>query len=97
MHTQSRAVLTGAVVFATAMGALECGGWWWAWLAGIALLVFRGRVRLPLLGVNLDPAARFMVRENRKTRHHTRYVVRRERRKIRDRRRAMRQCRRQTR
>ncbi len=89
------AVLGAAVVFSVVMGALEHGGWWWAWLAAIVLL-FGGRVRLPLLGrVRLDAATRFILRENRKTRRHTRAVARQRRHRIRDQQRAMRARRRQ--
>ncbi len=90
MRASGRAVLTGAVVFAIAMGALESGGWWWAWLAGIVLLMFGGRVRLQLVGVRLSAANRFILRENRKTRRHTRAMARQRRRRIRDQQRAMR-------
>lgn len=88
-----RAVLGTAVVFSVAMGALSHGGWWWVWLAVIAVLMFGGRLRL--FGVRLDPGQRFIARENRRAIRHTRYVVRRERRRERDRRRALRARRRQ--
>jgi hypothetical protein len=96
MSPNARAVLAAAVVFAIAMGTLEHGGWWWAWLVGSVLVLFGGRVRLPLLGVRLDPATRFIVRENRKTRRDNRAIARQRRRRIRNQRRAMRQRRRQT-
>ena len=90
------AVLGAAVVFSVAMGALSSGGWWWAWLAGIVLLLFGGRVRLPLLGGSrLDAATRYVLRENRVTRRHNRRIARERRRRIRDQRRAMRARRRQ--
>jgi len=90
------AVLGAAVVFSVAMGALSSGGWWWAWLAGIVLLLFGGRVRLPLLGrVRLDAATRYVLRENRVTRRHNRHLARQRRRRIRDQHRAARTRRRQ--
>lgn len=90
-------VLGAAVVFALTMGALEHGGWWWAWLAGIALLLFGRGVRLPLLGrMRLDAATRFILRENHRTRRDTRRLARQRRRRIRDQRRAQRTRRRQT-
>jgi hypothetical protein len=90
-------VLGAAAVFALAMGTLEHGGWWWAWLAGIPLLLFGRGVRLPLLGrMKLDAATRFILRENRRTRHHTRQLDRQRCRRIRDQRRAQRTRRRQT-
>jgi hypothetical protein len=85
-----RAALGAAVIFSVAMGALSSGGWWWAWLAGIALLVLGRGIRLPLLGVRLDPATRFILRENRKTRRHTRQLARQRRRRLRDQKRAQR-------
>lgn len=97
MSASARSVLTAAVVFAIAMGALESGGWWWAWLAGIALAAARKGVRVPLWGgVRLSATNRFILRENRKTRRHTRQLAQQRRRSIRNRRRAMRQRRRQT-
>lgn len=94
MNPRIRAVLA-AVVFAIAMGALEHGGWWWAWLAGITLVLFG--VRLPVLGgVRLSAANRAIFRENRRTRRHTRQLARQRRHRIRNQRRAVRQRRRQT-
>jgi hypothetical protein len=96
MRVSVRAVLGAAVVFAIAMGALEYGGWWWAWLAGIVLMTLRGGVRLPLLGgARLSASARFLLRENRKTRRDNRQLARQRRRRLRDQRRAARQRRRQ--
>jgi hypothetical protein len=90
------AVLGAAVIFSVAMGALSSGGWWWAWLAGIVLLMFGGQIRLPLLGrVRLDAATRYVLRENRVTRRHNRHLARQRRRRIRDQRRAARARRRQ--
>jgi len=90
---RGRAVLGAAVIFSVAMGALSSGGWWWAWLAAIALLMFGRRVRLPLLGgIKLDTATRYVLRENRITRRHNRHLARQRRRRIR----AMRTRRRQT-
>jgi hypothetical protein len=90
-------VLGAAVVFALAMGALEHGGWWWVWLAGIAAVVLGRGVRLPLLGrMKLDAATRFILRENRRTRRDTRQLDRQRRRRIRDQLRAQRTRRRQT-
>lgn len=81
MSASARSVLTAAVVFAVAMGALESGGWWWAWLAGIALAAARKGVRVPLLGgVRLSAANRYIMRENRKVRRDTRRDARRRRR-----------------
>jgi hypothetical protein len=83
-------VLGTAVVFALAMGALERGGWWWAWLAVIAVFLFGG-VRFPLLGrIRLDPATRFILRENRRTRRHNERIARQRRRRLRDQKRAQR-------
>ena len=97
MHSGARIVLTAAVVFALAMGVLEHGGWWWAWLVGIVLLTARRGVRLPVLGsMRLSATNRFILRENRRTRRHTRQLARQRRRRIRNQRRAMRQRRRQT-
>ncbi|MGH8919951.1 MAG: hypothetical protein ACRD0H_16740, partial [Actinomycetes bacterium] len=70
-------MLTAAVVFALAMGALEHSGWWWVWLVGIVLLAARRGVRLPVLGgVRLSAANRAIFRENRRTRRHTRQLAR---------------------
>ncbi|MGH3806765.1 MAG: hypothetical protein ACRDRU_09050 [Pseudonocardiaceae bacterium] len=88
-------MLTAAVVFAIAMGALESGGWWWAWLTGITLVLTKG-VRLPLLGVKLNPTNAYIMRENRKTRRHNRHLAQQRRRRIRDQRRAQCSRRRQT-
>lgn len=97
MRVSAVTVLTAAVVFAIAMGALEHGGWWWAWLAGVVLLAARRGVRVPLLGgVRLSATNRFILRENRRTRRNTRRLARQQRRKIRDQRRAQRTRRRQT-
>lgn len=72
-------MLVAAVVFALAMGALEHGGWWWLWL-GVAVLGMRG-VRLPGLGgVKLSPAARYVIRENHRSRAYTRRAARIQRR-----------------
>lgn len=45
---KARTVLTAAVVFALAMGALERGGWWWVWL-GVTLWGLLLRYRFPLI------------------------------------------------
>ena len=91
-----RAVLVAAVAFSVAMGALSSGGWWWAWLAGTALVVYSGRVRLPILGrVRLNAATRYVLRENAKTRRDNRRIARQRRRRVRDQRRAIRKRRRQ--
>jgi hypothetical protein len=90
MNAPGRAVLGATVVFSIAMGALSEGGWWWAWMAGIALLVFGRGIRLPLLGVRLDPATRFILRENRRTRRDNRAIARQRRRRLRDQERAQR-------
>jgi hypothetical protein len=90
MRAPTHAVLGAAVAFSVLMGALTSGGWWWAWFAGIGLLVFGRGIRLPLLGVRLDPATRFILRENRKTRRHTRHLARQRRRRLRDQKRAQR-------
>lgn len=95
MSAQSRAVLIGAVIFAIAMSALESGGWWWAWLCAIAAAVLGRGVHLPLIGVKLSPASRYILRENRKTRRHDRELARRRRRTQRQQRRAQRARRRQ--
>ncbi|MGH3871294.1 MAG: hypothetical protein ACRDSR_07230 [Pseudonocardiaceae bacterium] len=86
---RARAVLALAVAFSIAMGALSEGGWWWAWLAVVALPVLSGRVRLPLPG-GLDPVARFVMRENARTRRDNRKIRRERRRRVRDQRRAIR-------
>ncbi|MGH3804150.1 MAG: hypothetical protein ACRDTD_29255 [Pseudonocardiaceae bacterium] len=81
MSASARSVLTAAVIFAISMGALEHGGWWWEWLAGIALVAARKGVRVPLLGgVRLSAANRYIMRENRKIRRDTRKNARRLRR-----------------
>lgn len=75
----TRTVLLAAVVFAIAMGALEHGGWWWLWL-GIAVVGMKG-IRVPGLGgVKLSASARYILRENRRVRSHTRAVARAQRR-----------------
>lgn len=89
MSARSRGVLFSAVVFALAMGALECGGWWWAWLAGAILVGVRGGGRL-LGGVRLDPAIGYVLRENRRTRRHNRRIARQRRRRLRVQKRAQR-------
>ena len=61
----ARTVLAAAVTFALGMGALEHGGWWWAWFI-VALALWK-RLGLPF-GVKLSPTNRFILRENRKTR-----------------------------
>jgi hypothetical protein len=64
MSASARSVLTAAVVFAIAMGALQDGGWWWLWF-GVAWLVVIGP-RLPLFGrVKISAANRYIMRENR--------------------------------
>ena len=81
MRGSARVVLAAAVVSAIAMEALETGGWWWAWLAGIAVLILGGGVRLPLLGgVRLDRASRHIIRENRRVRRDNRQLARQRRR-----------------
>jgi hypothetical protein len=93
---RARAVLALAAVFSVAMGALSQGGWWWLWLAVVALPLLSGRVRLPTLGgLRLDPVARLIMRENARTRRDNRRVARDRRRRIRDQRRATRKRRRQ--
>lgn len=89
MSARSRGVLCSAVVFALAMGALECGGWWWAWLAGAVLVGVLGGGRL-WGGVRLDPAIRYVLRENRRTRRHNQRIARQRRRRLRDQKRAQR-------
>lgn len=79
MRSHGRAVLSAAVVFAIAMGALESGGWWWVWLAAATAVVLARGVRLPLIGVRLNPASRYILRENRKTRRYNRELARRRR------------------
>lgn len=96
MRAPARTVLGAAVAFSVAMGALSSGGWWWAWLAVLAVPLLSGRVRLPLLGrVRLDPVTRFVLRENARTRRDNRRIARECRRRIRDHRRANRKRRRQ--
>lgn len=91
MNANARVVFIAAVVFALAMGALERGGWWWAWLVGIALLTFGRGVRLPLIGgIRLDAATRYVLRENRRTRRYNRHLARQHRRRIRNQKRAQR-------
>ncbi len=93
---RGRAVLALAAGFSVAMGAFSEGGWWWAWLAVIAVPLLSGRVRLPMFGrVRLDPAARFILRENQRTRRDNQHAARQRRRRIRDQRRAIRKRRRQ--
>jgi hypothetical protein len=71
MPAHSRVVLLGAVVFALAMGALEHGGWWWAWLAASAMVLLRRGVHLPRIGVRFHRRARrYIIRENRRVRRH---------------------------
>jgi hypothetical protein len=87
--------LLAAVVFAVLMGALTNGGWWWVVLAALAFLVLGGRVRLPLTGVRLSAANRFILRENQRTRRDNRRLARQRRRRARNERRAMRDRKRQ--
>jgi hypothetical protein len=89
MSRTARVVLGAAVVFALAMGALEHGGWWWAWLVGAVVVVARGGGRV-LGGVRLDPATRFILRENRRTRRDNHAIARQRRRRLRDQKRAQR-------
>ena len=94
MSSQSRVVLFGAVVFALAMGAVERGSWWWAWLAASAVMLLR---HLPLLrNVKLNPTTAYVLRENRKTRRHNRKLARRQRYRKRQQRRVQRARRRLT-
>jgi hypothetical protein len=95
MGRSARVVLGAAVAFAIAMGALQRGGWWWAWLAGAVVLGVRGGGRL-LGGVRLDPATRYVLRENRRTRRHNQRIARQRRRRLRDQKRAQRPRTRQT-
>lgn len=84
MGRQGRLVLLLAVVFAFAMGALEHGGWWWLWFAVAAWLVVIGP-SVPLRGrVKLSPAARYIVRENRRIRRENRAIARERRRRDRE-------------
>jgi hypothetical protein len=46
MRASIRRVLTFAVLFSIAMGALSDGGWWWVWLALVILARRTARVRL---------------------------------------------------
>jgi hypothetical protein len=89
MSRSTRVVLGAAVVFALAMGALERGGWWWASLAGAVLVGVCGGGRL-LGGVRLDPATRYVLRENRRTRRDNHAIARQRRRRLRDQKRAQR-------
>lgn len=76
----ARAVLAAAVVFALAMGALQHGGWWWAWL-GVGVLFLKG-VRLPFMGPPRVPRAnRYIIRQNRIAIRENRKNARRQRRK----------------
>lgn len=77
MSAHRRAVLIGAVVFALAMGALESGGWWWAWLAAIVVVACKAYRPLWIGCVKLTHAACYIVRENRKTRRYNRELARR--------------------
>jgi hypothetical protein len=95
MNPRSAAALTAAVVFAIAMGALQDGGWWWAWLSASAAVTLARGVRLPLIGVKLSPTNAYVLRENRKTRRHNHELARRRRRIQRQQRRAQRARRRQ--
>lgn len=96
MSAPSRAVLVGAVVFALAMGALEHGGWWWAWFTASTVILLRKSVHLPPLGVKLHRARRYIIHENRNTRRHNRELARHHRHRQRQQRRAQRARRRQT-
>jgi|SRR6266566_4415788 hypothetical protein len=67
MHRGVRTVITAAMVFAVAMGALQNGGWWWAWLAGAVLMGMRRGVGFPLSGGGRVSAAnRFITADNRR-------------------------------
>jgi hypothetical protein len=76
MPTYSRAVLTSAVVFALAMGALESGGWWWAWLAATVVVACKAYRPLWIGWVKLTRAACYIVRETHKTRRYNRELAR---------------------
>jgi hypothetical protein len=59
---KARRVLTVAVLFALAMGALDEGSWWWLWLgvaSGVAVTEFRlpRLVRLLLAGLTVAAVA----------------------------------------
>jgi uncharacterized membrane protein len=90
MSRPARLVLGAAVVFALAMGALELGGWWWVWLAASAVVLLHRGIYLPVLGVRLDPATRYVLRENRRTRRHNQRIAQQHRRRLRDQKRAQR-------
>lgn len=90
MRARGRLVLGGAVVFAVAIGALESGGWWWAWLAAATAVVIARGVRLPFIGVRLNPTSRYILAENRRTRRNNRELTRRKRRAHRQQRRVAR-------
>lgn len=94
MSTHSKSVLAAAIVFAVAMGALESGGWWWAWLAASAVVLLRKGVRVPLIGVRLNPTSAYILRENRRTRRHNHELARHRRREQQRQRRIQRQQRR---
>jgi hypothetical protein len=90
MSRPTRVVLCAAVVFALAMGALEFGGWWWAWLTASAVVLLHRGIYLPLLGARLDPATRYVLRENQRTRRHNQRIAQQRRRRLRDQKRAQR-------
>jgi hypothetical protein len=96
MRRPGRLVLGAAVVFAIAMGALQSGGWWWAWFTASAVVLLRRGIYLPVLGVRLDPATRYVLRENRRTRRHNQRIAQQRRRRLRDQKRAQRPRTRQT-
>lgn len=77
----ARTALTGAVVFAMAMTALEDGGWWWVVLAATVWAITG--LRLPLLGrLTLSRSHRYVIAENRRVLRNNRRLAR-ERRKAR--------------
>ncbi len=57
MRSSTRRVLTAAVLFSVAMGALTEGGWWWVCLA--VLLLARRAVRVRLVRL-LRPVIRWL-------------------------------------
>jgi hypothetical protein len=96
MSAHGRVVLFGAVVFALAMGALEHGGWWWAWLTASTIVLLGRGVRLPRIGVRLSATNRFIRRESRRVRRHNRELAQHQRHRQRQQHRAHRARRRQT-
>jgi hypothetical protein len=78
MKSSTRTVLAAAVIFALAMGALEHGGWWWAWLF-LAVWALTG-FRLPRFKLSRFKKLFLAYRKRGKDRRERRCLARQQRR-----------------